>query len=99
MRISIGGNPNLALIREEIGLTQQQVADLLDVHVQSVSNWERGAAPIPSKHREKLSTILQVPTITIMYADLRRLMSKRYSREQIPLLVRYLHTEIFDDQN
>lgn len=47
--------------RLSLGLTQGELAELLsDVHVQFVSNWERGKCAPPSHSFEKLIKVLQL---------------------------------------
>lgn len=38
---------DLKTIRDALGLTQQALADRLDVHRVTVAKWETGAQPIP----------------------------------------------------
>jgi transcriptional regulator with XRE-family HTH domain len=47
--------------RNKKGLTQKQIADGLGVHVQMISNIERGAAPLPRKYYSFISEALGIP--------------------------------------
>lgn len=56
--------------REELGLTQQEVADHLDVSRQTISKWENGYI----KHMDigkvpQYSTLLELPAIAFIYPD------------------------------
>lgn len=44
-------------LRKETGLTQEQVAKLLDVDQTAVSNWERGKFEPVRKYRVKLAKL------------------------------------------
>lgn len=44
--------------REQIGATQEAMANALGVHRQNVSNWERGASKMPPKHIPKMVKFL-----------------------------------------
>lgn len=46
--------------RKELGLTQAEVAKGADVHVQFVSNWERGLCYPPEANHKKLAKILKL---------------------------------------
>ena len=38
---------NIRITRSSIGMTQEKLANLCGVHVQSVRNWEKGSVPRP----------------------------------------------------
>lgn len=44
-------------LRQKAGLTQEQVAKLIDVDQAAVSNWERGKYPPMRKYRVKLAKL------------------------------------------
>ena len=46
--------------RQRKGLSQQQLADMLEVNMQTISKWERGLISIKPKNLLKLSEILEV---------------------------------------
>lgn len=46
------------------GMTQQELADAVDVHLRSVSNWEAGKARPGEATMRKLAEVLNVPTPT-----------------------------------
>lgn len=46
----------LTAFRKKHGLTQVQLAQLLDVHPLTVSKWERSVNPLPAKYRGILDT-------------------------------------------
>jgi transcriptional regulator with XRE-family HTH domain len=37
----------LRIIREDLDLTQEQLADMLDINRRTISRWEQGQIPIP----------------------------------------------------
>ena len=53
----------LWLVREEVGLTRQQVADLLDppVTAKTLERWEKGASPISDRRMGQLALVYRVP--------------------------------------
>ena len=52
--------------RKQMGLTQEQVADKMDVSIQMVSNLERGNKSIRIENLIKLSEILNISTDYIL---------------------------------
>ena len=46
--------------REELGLTQMEVATITGASLQAVRNWDRGTKPT-KKFRKELAVALQVP--------------------------------------
>ena len=58
--------------RKSMGYTQEQLAEMMDVSIQMISNLERGNKSIKIENLIKLSKILQVSTDYILmgsYAD------------------------------
>jgi transcriptional regulator with XRE-family HTH domain len=51
---------NIAKVRKQRGLSQQQLADKVGAHVITISNLERGRAPLTSEWMERLSIALRV---------------------------------------
>lgn len=49
----------IKLRRQELGLKQEQLADLVGVHVSSVTNWENGKH-FPGRHQGKLEAVLGI---------------------------------------
>src|SRR5882757_6797957 len=47
--------------RARKGLSQQELADLIDVSLRSVQNWESGESEPHGKHLRKLSEALETP--------------------------------------
>jgi len=43
--------------REQLGMTQEQLASALSVHVMTISRWERGERSIPSHLPLALETV------------------------------------------
>lgn len=52
--------------RKDLGLTQEQLAEKMDVSIQMISNLERGNKAIKIENLIKLSDILQVSTDYIL---------------------------------
>ncbi len=52
--------------RKELGYTQEQLAEMIDVSIQMISNLERGNKAIRIENLLKLSTVLQVSTDYIL---------------------------------
>ena len=47
--------------RKKLGITQAVLADRLCVHLQFISNIERGVAGLPPRHFKQVSKILRIP--------------------------------------
>ena len=47
-------------IREELGLSQTQIANLLDVHVNTYRLWEQGAGNPNDENKKKLEKALDI---------------------------------------
>jgi transcriptional regulator with XRE-family HTH domain len=56
---AIGGMIKTARVAK--GLSRDELADKLDVHVSSVGYWERGTGWPDAAHHKKLSTLLNIP--------------------------------------
>lgn len=56
--------------RNDIGLSQAQVAEKLDVSEGTVSNWERGVTEIPPQKAYDLFYLIQKPELKIAYCGL-----------------------------
>ena len=56
---------SLAARRLAVGLSQEAVAEAVDVSLTSVARWERGAASPTAKHRVPLAKTLQVTTFEL----------------------------------
>lgn len=39
-------------------LSQRELAEIVGCHLQQVSNWERGAAPLPEKHVKQFCKVV-----------------------------------------
>jgi DNA-binding XRE family transcriptional regulator len=51
---------NPVLLRKRVGLTQRQVAQAIDVQVQTVGSWEKGKIPhLPPSKIKKLCEVYQ----------------------------------------
>lgn len=55
--------------RKQLGITQEQLANLMDVSIQMVSNLERGNKSIRIENLVNLSRILQVSTDYILTGE------------------------------
>jgi transcriptional regulator with XRE-family HTH domain len=55
----LGSDMNLKNLREQTGLTQGEVANVLGIDLQCISNWERDASPVPAKHFKTLARVLK----------------------------------------
>ena len=65
--MSLGAN--IRRYRKKLKLTQEQLAELLDVSVQNVSSWERDMyAPAAGKFG-LLTEVLQVSAVKLLEAD------------------------------
>lgn len=53
-------NEKLIRIRNKVGLTQKELGDIMLVHKQQISNWERGIRKPSFANRLKLSTIFNI---------------------------------------
>lgn len=60
---------NLRSIRKERRLTQQQLADLLDVQQRVVSRWETGVATPHLNHIVQLAEVLEVGLDRLVFGD------------------------------
>lgn len=49
----------LRTIRDELGLTQRELAEMVGVQPQTVSNWERGRQGIPEPAAKLIARLLQ----------------------------------------
>lgn len=58
--------------RKKFGITQATLADRLHVHLQFISNIERGLAPLPARHFKKVSRMLHIPLATLIDLHLER---------------------------
>ena len=47
-------------IREELGLSQTEIANLLDVHVNTYRLWEQGAGQPNDENKRKLEELLEM---------------------------------------
>lgn len=54
---------------KEIGLTQRQVADMMDVHEKQVSRWVCGIQAITLRRLMQLATILDVSVDYLLFGD------------------------------
>lgn len=61
-----GIGERIYLKRKELGFTQEQIADKMDVSVQMISNLERGNKAIKIDNLIKISEILEVSTDYIL---------------------------------
>lgn len=61
-----GIGERICLKRKELGFTQEQIADKMDVSVQMISNLERGNKAIRIDNLIKISEILEVSTDYIL---------------------------------
>lgn len=53
--------PNrIKILRQEVGLTQQKLANHLGLNRQAISDWERGVTSISLKNAEKAGQFFQV---------------------------------------
>lgn len=53
--------PNrIKILRQEVGLTQQELANHLGLNRQAISDWERGVTSISLKNAEKAGQFFQV---------------------------------------
>ena len=62
----IGIGERICAKRKQLGLTQEQIADKMDVSIQMVSNLERGNKAIKIDNLIKISEILDVSTDYIL---------------------------------
>jgi len=53
-------NEKLINLRNKVGLTQKELGDILRVHKQQISNWERGIRKPSFSNRLKLSTVFNI---------------------------------------
>ena len=60
---------NLRQIRKERRLTQQQLADLLDVQQRVISRWETGVAKPHLNHIVQLAKVLEVSLDRLVFGD------------------------------
>lgn len=60
---------NLREIRKDRRLTQQQLAELLDVQQRVISRWETGAAKPHLNHIVQLAKVLEVSLDRLVFAD------------------------------
>ncbi|MEW6213997.1 MAG: helix-turn-helix transcriptional regulator [Nitrospirota bacterium] len=87
----------LAKIRKERGLTQSELAELIDVTIETISRLERGVSVPSLKTLENISNVLNVPLKNIF--DFEYPQKSRVSaieKESIKLLS-YLKTRRVDD--
>ena len=47
--------PDIRAYRKRLRMTQEELAEALGVHPQTISNWERGAQPIQHPHIVRLA--------------------------------------------
>lgn len=59
-------NDYLKQLRLKVGLTQQEVADILGVSKSTISKYEKGLRGINSNHFEKLSELYKVEPVYIL---------------------------------
>ena len=57
-----GDKMNMKIARMKAGFTQKDVADKLNVVIQTVSRWETGEVPIPVEKLKELSKMYNVTT-------------------------------------
>ena len=53
--------PALRAARLAVNLSRAAVGEMLGICAQNISNWERGANPVPQRHHAALADILGVP--------------------------------------
>jgi len=61
-------NRNFKILRDKSGLTQQEVANYLDIERANISYYETGRRDIPMKHLEKLSDLFGV-TLNMFFRE------------------------------
>lgn len=59
----------MRLVRDERGLTQRQVAELIGVTHADVSRWERGTVEPGGKYRQLIAEHLFDGSLAAMYAE------------------------------
>lgn len=59
---------NLKEIREERGVSQQELADMLQVSQKTVSSWECGYRNPGTKKMQQIEDIFKIPKEEIFYA-------------------------------
>ena len=69
-------NERLKELRKASGLTQSDLAEKLNVHLQTVSKWERGLSKPCEVHLERLVALLGLPVESTMAAEEKRVAPK-----------------------
>jgi transcriptional regulator with XRE-family HTH domain len=57
---------NIATARKQAGITQEEMAKLLDITQPAYSYYEKGNKPIPLNKIQKISEILSIPTKSLL---------------------------------
>lgn len=52
-------NEEFAEIRKTLGMTQQQLAVALDVHISTIQSWQSGRSPIPGPAKMALESLIE----------------------------------------
>lgn len=57
------------ILRKRLKLTQKQVADMIGVHMNTVSNWESGKCKPPKTKRRDIEEVYGVPFNEIEWSN------------------------------
>ncbi len=85
-------------LRKQKGLTQVQLAALLDVHPSVVTRWERGLAQPRSKALDKLANILEISVQELMAGDLNGFSARLSTLGDPELLEMFGQVDKLDDR-
>lgn len=81
---------NIRFLREKINLTQQQLADKLNVSFTTISSWETGNSEPKMGMLERIATIFSCDKTDIMDDELKVMYSDIIRRNEIKELLRHL---------
>lgn len=70
---------NIKKAREAKGLSQEQLAERLNVTRQAVSNWERGKSEPDIETLQRLSDVLEISVEELIYGETKKRVSKDIS--------------------